>query len=156
LIPAFDVESFSLSRKLWEPKTMPTIVTGSINVDGPRIALNISLGNAPNANQSAMISCLVDTGASRTAINPAVLASLGLVPLAGPKASVVTAGGTLLAAEFQASIWTVGANPSCLVANLRVVGVAPFGCSALIGQDVLRLCELLHDGPGNTVSLTFP
>ena len=85
-----------------------------------------------------------------------MLASLGLAPLAGSKASVVTAGGTLLASEFEASIWTVDANPNCLVTSLRVVGVAPFGCSALIGQDVLRLCELLHDGPGNAVPLTFP
>jgi hypothetical protein len=82
--------------------------------------------------------------------------TLGLQPVSGLQAPVVTAGGTLTAAEYNVSLWSVGAGANQVAANIRVVGVAPHGCVALIGQDVLKLCVLSHDGPNGTFELDFP
>ncbi|QDT89865.1 retropepsin-like aspartic protease [Gimesia algae] len=129
---------------------------GTIGNTGPRIAIQVAGPQAASAPQTPGINCLVDTGASRTAISPAVMTTLGLPPIGGPPAPVVTAGGTLRAAEYNVSLWAVGAAANQIASIIRVVGIAPHGCVALIGQDVLKLCVLSHNGLNGTFQLNFP
>jgi hypothetical protein len=108
-----------------------------------------------------VIRALVDTGASHTSIEPAVLAKLGLTPTG--KIEIVTPStgtGTHTADTYDIDFSMYGAltEPPLLLTNLRVSTAELYsrqGIHALIGRDILSKCVLHYNGTLNQFTLAF-
>lgn len=119
--------------------------------------------------QPVDVDALLDPGAERTCIDPAVVARVGL-PLyafaftAAPgtgQAAVPLFGNVGVNTSHTAGITILHpsghASPSYAVPNLIVQALAlrPLGFDALIGRDVLAGCVLVYDGPTGSVTLAY-
>jgi hypothetical protein len=105
------------------------------------------------------VRALLDTGASCTGIDSAVLAALGVVstgttPLHTPS---TTSGTPHVANQYDVSITLVHPLITRTFRAMPVIEshLAHQGIQALIGRDVLSLCLLTYDGVGQTFSLCF-
>jgi hypothetical protein len=102
---------------------------------------------------------LIDTGTNVTAVAASVLHRLGIV--ASRTVGTQTFGGLIQASLFDVSLtitnagWTAG--DEFTISNLEVMEfVQPIsGLDAIIGMDVVRLCQLHIDGPARQFTLTF-
>ena len=103
---------------------------------------------------------LVDTGASVTVLDPALVAQLSLVPRAGALATTVTAGTTIFVSQYDVSLSVQdvgGTRPDLVLGNLLVAEIA-LGTShykGLLGRSVLQQCQLLYDGTSGTFRLDW-
>jgi predicted aspartyl protease len=111
-----------------------------------------------------MIRALVDTGASFTSVEPAVLGVLGLGLTPTGTIDIVTPStgqGVHTADTYDVDFVIAGAHqqePPLILPNLRVAACDLFlrqGIHALIGRDILERCILVYNGSQSTFSLAF-
>lgn len=110
---------------------------------------------------TASIRALVDTGASCTCIDPAVLEALALsatgsVPILTPS----TGSAPHFASQYDVSLIIPGAGTHHLPLTINAVPViaaelAVQGIHALIGRDVLQSCILIYNGDEGDFTLAF-
>ena len=134
---------------------------GSLQLDGPRIAIEIGVPTvlAEFLARSGLPVpppqrgfALVDTGASITAVDENVVASLGIQPIGQMKLSTPSQ---------SRRAWLYAARLTCFTAAVPVLEVLdivgctlqPQGFIALLGRNFLRKVVLVYDGPGGFFSL---
>lgn len=127
-----------------------------VGVSGPRREALTKAGLAiPNEIQ---IRGLIDTGASSTALDQAVIAALGLVPTGTiPIHTPSTQGTAHVCNQYDVRITLVHPKLSLHIPALPVIdaGLATQGIQALIGRDVLERCLFIYNGQDNYFSLSF-
>jgi hypothetical protein len=142
-------------------------ITVQITTGGPILDVRIGVSQARaaalrTANQAVpnpvQIRGLIDTGASCTCIDPAVLSSLGLAPTGvSPMLTPSTGQQAHHANVYDVSLILV--HPSLTLTHQNVpvaeAQLAIQGIQALIGRDVLRLCLLVYDGQSGVCTLAF-
>ena len=105
-----------------------------------------------------LVTGLIDTGASCSAIDPSAVQSLGLIP-SGKTQVYSSTTGTLPQSCDLYDVCLAFARP-----ELKVIGVTIPVIEAnftnrkfklLIGRDVLQLCLFVYDGKHGTFSLAF-
>ena len=108
----------------------------------------------PRVARSVRVTALVDTGASRTAIAPAVVRALGLQPVGLVLVSTPSTTEPVVMRRFDVSLEL----PNGLRVIAPAVVEAPVGgqeIQCLIGRDVLAAAVLVYDGRAGEFSLTF-
>jgi hypothetical protein len=104
---------------------------------------------------------LLDTGAEISCVDASVVQTLGL-PMEGiPITHVPAVGGVTYGMPYKTSLTLE--HPSGMGGDHLVVGngvvielsLAQLGYQALIGRDVLALCDFLYSGKGGTFTLTY-
>ena len=108
------------------------------------------------------IRALIDTGASMTSVEPAVLQILGLTPTGTIEMVTPSTGQEVHTAEtYDIDFMIGGSDPQdtpLTIKNLRVCSSELYlkqGIHALIGRDVLARCILIYNGAVGEVSLCF-
>jgi len=133
----------------------------SLQLDGPRIAIEIGVPTVlakflvrsglpvPAARRGF---ALIDTGASITAVDEEVVASLGIQPIGQMKLSTPSQSRP---AWLYAARLTCSAVAVPVVEILDIVGctLQPQGFIALLGRNFLRKVVLVYDGPGGFFTL---
>jgi hypothetical protein len=132
---------------------MAVVLTGKIEPVGPRLDQPLWIG-PPDGQPKISLSCIVDTAASKTQILPAALNAAGLSPVGGEGEIHKPDGTVIKGTKYVVSLWTAGRV--CLFPRLEVIATRPIQCTALIGQDILARCLMVHDGPAQTARLSFP
>ena len=136
-------------------KTMGSL-QGDIENAGPRIGLRLAKANVEADAVGPTISCLVDTAAAETAIKASALTTATIPAIPGTEKQIKTPAGPIASQAYDISIWTADPNdPVCLIPSLRVNSVPAQKCTALLGQDFLCHCVLIHDGPKQSFHLQF-
>jgi predicted aspartyl protease len=109
-----------------------------------------------------VVRALIDTGASVTSIEPAVLGALGLTPTGTIEIVTPSTGQQVHTADtYDVDFVIGGASPEEIpltIKNLRVCSAELFlkqGIHALIGRDILSRCILNYNGATNSFSLCF-
>ena len=101
---------------------------------------------------------LIDTGATSTCVDAALIAGLGL-PLIGRvmMQTPSTAGVPVACDQFDASFYIPGAAPDAMLVipalPLMAVTLAPQGIHGLIGRDILDRCMVTYHGPARFVTI---
>jgi hypothetical protein len=128
------------------------IIDAIVGVSMARSAALVAAGQAiPPAVQ---IRALLDTGASNTAIDPAVLNSLGLTPTGTVLVSTPTTGpAPQTVSQYDVGIMIPGPTGGAplLSQTLPVIASSLFaaqGFHALIGRDILSQCVFMYNGNG--------
>jgi hypothetical protein len=108
--------------------------------------------------QALQIRALVDTGASCTCIDPAILQSLGIPPTGMVPIHTPSTGAT----AHQAAVYDISLVPMHPALSLPTanVGVAEAhismqGIQALIGRDIVGRCLVVYDGQSGMFTLAF-
>jgi predicted aspartyl protease len=132
-----------------------------LQIDGPKLAIEIAVPTVlaeflarsgqpvPPARRGF---ALIDTGASITAVDEEVVASLGIQPIGQMKLSTPSQ---------SRSAWLYAARLTCsgvavpVVEVLDIVGctLQPQGFIALLGRNFLRKLVLVYDGPAGFFTL---
>ena len=134
------------------------LLVAYIGVSHARGAALIAAGQqAPNPIQ---IRALVDTGASGSCVDPAVLQALALSPTG--VATVATPSSTAhVAQQYDVSIAIPGASAAhapLFAVNVPVIAAqlsAPQGFQALFGRDILAACVFIYNGAIGTFTLAY-
>jgi hypothetical protein len=113
----------------------------------------------PNA---AQVRILVDTGASHTCMDPAVLQGLGLTPTGVATVNTPTTGSQPQSQDqYDVGLLIPGSLPThvpLVISNLPVI-CAEFlqaqGFHGLLGRDVLSKCILIYNGPVNFFTVAY-
>lgn len=103
---------------------------------------------------------LLDTGASATCADPALLAGLMLQPTGRVGISTpTTAGQPHFCDQFDVSIFIPGSAPSTghLIPAMPIVAthLRSQGIDGLIGRDVLKDCTLIYNGTAGLITLAY-
>ena len=105
---------------------------------------------------------LIDTGATSSCIDPAVIASLGLEPRGTAQVHTASTGDEpSLVTKVDMSIFLIpteaGSTPLVLpaISAMEIEVLQSQGIHALIGQDVLAQCHLVHDGHQQHFTLSW-
>lgn len=120
------------------------------------------------ANQTlpavATIEALVDTGATSTVVEPAILQALQLSPI-GQVATLTpsTGGSPVMCDQYDVSLTIFGpttSSPRFNLPNLLVIAAMPNslstqGIDALIGRDVLGHCLMHYNGTAGFFTLAY-
>jgi len=137
---------------------------------GPLVNAVVSISEARRATllernlpipELRVIRALVDTGASFTLIEPAVINLLSLSPTGTIEIVTPSTGQNVHTTEtydINLSIYAAETDPPLVMPNLRVATAELFlrqGIHALIGRDVLRRFILIYNGSTNEFSLCF-
>ena len=106
------------------------------------------------------IRALLDTGEVGTAINSAVIASLGLVPVGTTEISTPSTGAALHPChQYDAMIAIYMDPPEIHTASLTIpvigASLAHMGIQALIGRDILNKGILIYNGRSGHITLAF-
>jgi hypothetical protein len=118
--------------------------------DARRQTLSAANEQVPTPQQ---VSALIDTGASDTCVDPAVLNALGLSPTGAATVNTPTTGtNPQIQDQYDVSLFIPGATATDLplvITALPVISselLAAMGFHALIGRDVLSRCLLAYNG----------
>ena len=101
---------------------------------------------------------LVDTGASNTRVDPAILSQLSLTPTGSIPIHTPSTGGTpAMCNQFDISL---SIPHPCLNRRFPAIAVTEANLSAqgiqgLLGRDILANCLLIYNGEANTFTLSF-
>ena len=103
---------------------------------------------------------LIDTGATDSCIDPAVTAELGLEPRARTRvhtASTADEPHRVTLVDMSIFLLPEQGDPLALPAipAMEIKILQSQGIHALIGQDVLARCVLVHDGPQQRFTLSW-
>lgn len=104
---------------------------------------------------------LLDTGAEMTAIDPSLVQALMLPGKGAHPANLPAHGGWMPAMIYQAGLTILhpSGNPSDNLGfpDIAVLELplAAIGYQAIIGRDVLALCDFLYSGRTNSFQLTY-
>jgi len=138
--------------------------------DGPIVSAAVFVSSARAAALSQMgqslpvpglVRALVDTGASFTAIEPAVLRELSLTPTGTIEIATPSTGRGTFTTETYDIDFAIGAGPEetpFLITNLRVAAAELYlrqGIHALIGRDILQRLIIIYNGSTNHFTLCF-
>lgn len=98
---------------------------------------------------------LIDTGASITSVDEAVLRGLGLSPTS--VVTVATPSAAQVRQPVYACVLSFPGTPLGAIPFHEVVGsqLSGLGFSALIGRDILRFCQLVYNGPEGFWTIAF-
>jgi hypothetical protein len=136
----------------------PVVNAGVSVSEGRRLALEAAESPVP---QMQVIRALIDTGASFTSIDPAVLAALNLTPTGTIEIVTPSTGQGTHTADTYDVDFKIGAGPNDIplsISNLRIASCDLFlrqGIHALIGRDILQRCILMYNGSASIFSLAF-
>jgi len=137
-------------------KSIGAVLQVEVNLPQPLIELMSQQGK-PIPGPAVGMS-LIDTGASLRCIDESVLVALGINPIG--LISLGTAAGQVQRPLFPAKL--AFPEPKLIVDLSRVVAVDLKGQTvqgmpliALIGRDILRLCQFIYDGSGGFFTLSF-
>lgn len=118
-----------------------------------------------NANQPipppVRINALIDTGASCTCVDAAVLAPLALTPTGSSPVSTPTTGQQAITHDvYDITLFIPGptGGEGLMFGTIPVVALNDFGTpayEALIGRDVLSQCILHYNGALNLFTLAY-
>jgi len=132
------------------------LLVAHINVSIPRMqALNAAGSHLPPAATGTF---LLDTGASCTCVDPALLNSLGLQPTGRVLISTPsTAGQPHHCNQYDISIFIPGSSGGHLVPALPAVEthLRSQGIDGLIGRDVLDNCTFIYNGTLKIFTLAY-
>lgn len=135
------------------------VITAAVTVSTPRRAALLSKGlPVPPART---VRALVDTGASCTCVDPAVLKALGLAPTGSVMVNTPSTGNVPHQVDqYDANIVIFAASNQMpyTPAPLPVVAVELFtqqGIHVLIGRDVLAGCVLHYNGSQGVFTLAY-
>lgn len=104
---------------------------------------------------------LVDTGASGTCVDPAILAPLGLTPSGSVSVQTPSTGATPhQCSQYDVHLYIPGADESkegLVIPAIAVLETAlsAQGIDGLIGRDVLDLCTLIYNSGIKTFTLAY-
>ena len=105
---------------------------------------------------------LIDTGATESCIDPAVTASLELEPRGTVEVHTASTGDEPHhATQVDMSIFLIPSEAGSTPLVLPAISAIEIGLlqsqriHALIGQDVLARCHLVHDGPQQRFTLSW-
>jgi predicted aspartyl protease len=145
--------------------------TLQVDSAGPLVKVAVYVSEARRAAMVAenlavpegrILTALVDTGASITSIEPAVLQFLGLTPTGTIDLVTPSTGdGVHTASTYDVELCIRGAaatDPPLILNNLRVAAAELFtrqGFHVLIGRDVLSQCVLIYNGSLAQFTLSF-
>jgi predicted aspartyl protease len=104
------------------------------------------------------VRALVDTGASCTCIDPAIIKRLGLSPIGKTQVHTPSTQGTAHGCNtYDASLVIRGQSGNLSIGTLAVVetGLNYQGFDAILGRNVLSRCMLFYNGPVGIVGLYF-
>jgi Aspartyl protease len=109
---------------------------------------------------SVPVFALVDTGASCTCVDPAVLASLKLTPTGNVSVNTPSTGATPHSADqYDVALIVPAANgPPLIFQTIPVISsdlLSAQGFHALIGRDILDRCVLIYNGHMGQFTLAF-
>ncbi len=134
--------------------------------DGPIVDVAIGVSTAreqalKNAGQQVparvVLRALVDTGASTTCVNTAVIAPLGLQITGNMQMlSASTGSSPVTYPQYDASL-VILHGLSMLFDPVGITACPPFHPSfqVLFGRDLLSKCLLIYDGISGNISLAF-
>ena len=134
------------------------IITAAFHVSRPRwVALDHARQTVPDP---VLGPALIDTGATDSCVDPAVTDALGLDPRATSRVHTAsTAGEPHRVVVVDMSIILIPSDegtPLVLPSMLAVqIDLRSQGIHALIGQDILARCRLVHDGPRQCFTLSW-
>jgi hypothetical protein len=142
-------------------KSNPGKADGRLQIEGPRVAVEIA---APTVLVEFLMRCglpvppvrhgyaLIDTGASITAVDEEVVASLGIQPIGQMKLSTPSQSrsASLYAARL---ICSVAATPVREMLDIVGCTLQPQGFIALLGRNFLRSSVFVYDGPRGCFTL---
>jgi len=129
-----------------------------VGISAPRLQALMAAGQpAPPGTTGTF---LVDTGASCTAIDPALLSTLGLQPTGRVSISTPSTVGTPHQCDqFDVSIFIPGsmATVGHFIPAIPIVAthLRSQGIDGLIGRDVLKDCTLIYHGTGGFFSIGY-
>jgi hypothetical protein len=136
----------------------PVVNAGITVSEARRVALRAANEPIPGVQ---VVRALIDTGASFTSIDRAVLSALGLEPTGTIDIVTPSTGqGPHLADAYDVD-FQIGAGPEDVplwIPNLRTASCDLFqrqGIHALIGRDILQRCIFIYNGSMNLFSLSF-
>ena len=132
-----------------------------LQLEGPKVTIEIGVPTVlaeflarsglpvPSARRGF---ALIDTGASITAVDEGVVASLGIQPIGQMKLSTPSQSRSswLYAARLTCS---AVAMPPLEVLDIVGCSLQPQGFIALLGRNFLRNVVLVYDGPGGFFTL---
>jgi len=126
-----------------------------VGVSEQRAAALISAGSQPPSDLSAR--ALIDTGASCTAVDAAVINRLELSPTGITSIVTPSTGGTPHRCnEYDISLWLVsGVHSVRRTIPIVETNLAASGFEVLLGRDVLDGCVFVYNGAAGTFSLSF-
>ena len=144
--------------------------TLQVDAAGPIVNLTVHVSEARRAALEAegrpippprVLRGLVDTGASFTSIEPAVLQALELAPTGTIDIVTPSTGAavhTTNTYDVDIVIYAAQGDPPLSISNLEVGACELYlqqGIHALIGRDILRKCVLIYNGGQKTFTLAF-
>jgi hypothetical protein len=143
------------------------ILTGSIGPWGPTINVKIMQSNQrvhslkqaglPFSSPQVVLG-LIDTGASISAVDETVIASLGLAPRSPISIHTPSTGPAYEKRTTHEALVILGETVGKpLSKTILILGceLASQGFFALIGRDLLQHCRFVYDGPRNSFTLEY-
>lgn len=107
------------------------------------------------------VRALIDTGASISGVNPAILTALGLTATGKGDIHTPSTGGTPVTVEtFDARIAILAGRPGDLhfisdTVQVTATDLTVFGIDVLIGTDILKSCVLYYNGADGLFTLAY-
>jgi len=134
------------------------IIRVGIAVSEPRNNALISEGQSPPP--PVLVRAVVDTGASCTCVDPAVIQKLRLTPSGTTPVHTPSTGGTPVSRnQFDVAIGIVmdagQVHVSSLIIPVVESDLAGLGIQALLGRDVLDQGIFIYDGRRKVLTLAF-
>jgi hypothetical protein len=137
------------------------VLNALVGVSQARRAALVAAGLEPP--NPVPVRALVDTGASSTCVEPAILLSLQLTPIGQVPCFTLSTGGTPQATDqYDVSLFipaTAGQvpfnRPTLIVLSAQPNSLHQQGIQALIGRDVLEHCLLQYNGTAGFFTLAY-
>jgi len=127
-----------------------------IGISTPRrTALEKENMRVPNA---VIAKLLIDTGASCTCINPAILEPLGIAPTGAINIQTPSTNGKPVSCpQYDVAMMIYHTDNSRFLPTIAVTGadVSSQGIDGLLGRDVLAHCLFVYDGRAEFFQLAF-
>lgn len=135
------------------------LIQAHIGLSGPRRQVLLAAGQ-PVA-RFVVGTFLVDTGASTTCVDPALVAPLGLTPTGTVMMQTPSTAGTPHSCyQYDVTVFIPGSrqsDPGFVIDALPVseTHLRSQGIDGLIGRDVIDRCVLIHNGPMGWLTISF-